>query len=1470
MAQTRIEGFNRSLAYIVAIDRYIHGIPVLRTPVADGLGLAQLLEDAHEFEVKSLFDEQATLDGILRLLDEILQTASADDRVLFYFAGHGVTRQGDDGPQGFLLPQDASKQSDANYVSMSMLSSTLEKLACRHVFVILDCCFSGAFRWASTRNLIFSPELVHEERYHWFIRGQAWQALASTSPDELALDIASGSVLGMRDTEKEHSPFAKALLTGLAGSADRIGASGRGDGVITATELFLYIEEYFADAASREWVQQTPLLWPMRKHDKGQYIFLVPGRRPDLPRAPRLEADSNPWRGLEPYRSDQAELFFGRRQVSLSLKGHVERRQLTAVIGPSGIGKSSLVLAGLVPLLSQTLVVTIKPGARPVQSIAEAIGIPISTGHELAEALRRRSAVCNCAPLLIIDQLEEIYTMGADGSSSRSFLDIINGCVETGAVRIVCTLRAEFEPQIMQSPLEPHWSGARFLVPHMGQDEFRRVIEGPANVRALRFDPEDLVDRLINEVVQMPGALPLLSFALSQMFRHYIDSARDDRAITEADFDDLKGGVVGALQASADRIVAELTAGQRATARRVLERLVSINAGEFARRRVAGSELLSLEAVEGGRVSEVLKRFDQVRLIVSDDSGGEVQYELAHDAMTLSWQTLANWVRTDAPRIFDLRRLTADAELWHASDKRKAGLLWSDAARHASLTPLMCEAFPGLNKRELDFADASKKRARRTSGLRWATVIALMMLSGSAMVAAVVAWDRSRTAVSRQLASQAMLAARESQLSTALLLAVAAVEEKGTEEAHSALLQALLLAGHVQRLHRFSDRHPNVLAMAGPERVAVGFLDGVIEVHAFATDKPPSQLLPAVASAVIGMAASGERIFALHRNGNLVEVAAGPLSTVATHQVPEDLSRYFGKRSEGDEFPMSVSPDGQVVAIGGSSLHLFDIAARQWSSLPSNSGGLITRVKFIPRADSAVALAWSNGSVEVLSLRSGNRVLGPFNDHPERYVQQSFDPATGEPSSPLIERYDAPVMGLDVSPDGSLIASGGNDRRVVLRSLADGVIHLEPFTVTNNVVALAFDYAGLAVIDGGARWYEVEKRVRPLEGVASTLISRIDIAPNSGHAAMLSGDELVLWNWDVMGAAKVAARRDVSGIPPLSENLRVSGLDGALWLGDGSPTIVTTSGDAALTVWRVEDPSKSATAPRGENQVNDGAILASHNREVVAVGGNGIDFWTVPKEGPPKLQRHVVEQLPIMLDVAFTEDGSGLVGASRAGVHRISLRDGSWSEPKEFLFAEEAVIGRDRTRVAFSGRSEVVVRDLDNRDLITITHAPARSVSPRVALSGDGDILAIDHRTYVELWRVDSKAPLRRIETGGQDWIVRDIELSPDGELLSVWESNFARSLWSVKSGTLLYRLRNPNGCCSTIWKFDGVGQRIAEVGSHGVTIWDLSPNRWKVAACSIVGRSATDVEKTRYFGGENTEPCQTASQVETWQLSQK
>ena len=450
----------RSLAIIVGIDQYINDIRPLENAVNDAKKLAALLTEKYQYNVLLLLDADATLSRLNDLLAALRQKIlpfpdgkevklESDDRLLFYFAGHGEKSDtlNSEGPAGYLIPQDGQDSDRQTWLSMRQLHDTLTEVPCRHLLIILDCCKAGTFRWATRKREAVRSQKLYQERYNYYTRGYAQQVITSAAHDEKAADSSGRS----RQQDREisgHSPFAELLFKGLNGEADLTG-----DRIITATELYVYLDDKLKNIA-----KQTPGICDFGRHDGSQYIFLLPDfDRARLEKAPALDKNTNPYKGLNSFDEADSDKFFGRTALTAELVKFVETHQLTVVLGASGLGKSSLVKAGLIPKLDKSQHWRILPPIRTEQSpfyalnnALETANFPIleivcqmdsatsrSTSQGSHDTLWYKQFVENLSTnltawvkkhpdfklLLVIDQFEELVTGNLDEQEREMFLE---------------------------------------------------------------------------------------------------------------------------------------------------------------------------------------------------------------------------------------------------------------------------------------------------------------------------------------------------------------------------------------------------------------------------------------------------------------------------------------------------------------------------------------------------------------------------------------------------------------------------------------------------------------------------------------------------------------------------------------------------------------------------------------------------------------------------------------------------------------------------------------------------------------------------------------------------------------------------------------------------------------------------------------------------------------------------------------
>ena len=444
---------------------------------------------------------------------------------------------------------------------------------------------------------------------------------------------------------------------------------------------------------------------------------------------PKLPDDLCPYVGLGAFQPADGPRFFGREELIAHLLQEIQNRSLIAVLGPSGSGKSSIVLAGLLPRLQQgalpdsqnwRIYPVLVPGSAPLAHLAQMLG-PSTAAHgdwliDNLEELRQNprhltnlvNAANNTTAVLVIDQFEELFTLCQDENERQAFLDNLRYLAETAVPHrhiVIFTMRTDYESQLSKHPaFQAAAQESLTRVTAMNAGELRSAIEKPAEAIGLKFE-DGLVDTLIREILGEPAALPLLQFALLQLWEN-----RERSRITWEAYRHI-GGVMAALENTAEALYTSMIPEDQITTRRLMLRLVQPGQGlEVTRNRVRRRTLYQTGEAQD-RVDRVLDKLAQAQLVhlSAGASPEDDQIEVAHEALVRNWLRLVDWLDEERIHLRQRHRLTTQAEHWADNDKNSDLLLRGPALIEA-------QQFSDFNALEQAYIDASleeKLRAER-------------------------------------------------------------------------------------------------------------------------------------------------------------------------------------------------------------------------------------------------------------------------------------------------------------------------------------------------------------------------------------------------------------------------------------------------------------------------------------------------------------------------------------------------------------------------------------------------------------------------------------------------------------------------------------------------------------------------------------------------------------------------------------
>jgi WD40 repeat protein len=1097
----------------------------------------------------------------------------------------------------------------------------------------------------------------------------------------------------------------------------------------------------------------------------------------------------NPYKGLQAFGEADAADFYGRDGLVGELVQAVSDRRLIAVVGPSGIGKSSVVKAGLVPALRRVaqqgsdrwVVTDMFPGSYPFEELAAALlRVAVERPEDVVEELARdelgiRRVVKQILPpgselLLVVDQFEELFTLTADQETRRRFLaglTALAGDPRSGA-RVLVTLRADFFDHPLRYPEFGELLRAGMVaVAAPSEDELAEAIEWPARRIGVRFEP-GLVSEVVADVRDQPGALPLLQYALTELF-----AARTGDTLTLEGYV-ATGGVVGALGRRAEDLHAGLGPSAQAACRHVFLRLVGVDpAAQDTRRRVRRSELRQLE-LEPGAVEEILARYGEHRLLTFDREPRTrtPTVEVAHEAILSQWDRLRGWIEERREDLLLHRRLVEAVGEW-----RDAGRDPEYLPREGRLAQL--EAWAGstdlaLTASERDFLAearaAANAAARRRARRRRATLAGFAALAAAASALAAFALvlrnearDAARLATARQLAASAQ-ANLEVDPERSILLAIEAAE---TTRRHD----GTVLTEAQQALHDAVAASRVLSAVPG-----VGRRTGIGHVTALAPDATRF-----VAASLEGGTAS-------------IRDLRG-----------RKLARLFGHK--GEVFAVGYAPDGRLVATGGA-----DGTARLWNAatgdlvhvLRAHRGGVFatrfstdgTRLATLG-GDRAVRV-WDVGTGRELQTFAGvhdrtearvawgegvafvgrDRIaVSPWmrGAAPSPVVAKVLDIATGEQVAVVADPGGtARVVDLDVSSDGTLLVAG---------QMESGQLQLYALPSGRQLDVVTAH--GAAILD-------------------------VELSPDGRRVATGAVDGLAkIWN------VRRGTLRDFLALRGHANPVGSVSLDRT-----GARLITLGQGIGEVRVWDVSPAGRGEvlTLPGPETDLHADIAFTPNGKRLVASSGREgtVRVWRVDTGAELLvLDQHARANAPFRAAVGIdvSPDGSRIATAGADGSARIFdavtgrqlvVVSGRHCVPRGPCAVNRAVFSPDGARIATTGW-DATVRILDaatGRQLRVLRgHAPGGFGTYPVAWSPDGARLLSTATDGTRIWDARRWRQLVLVPSSGTPGF--SATWSPDGrEVLT--DSGVGPMVWDARSGRLLRTLRTNAASSDMVFSRDG------------------------------------------------------------------
>lgn len=1197
----------------------------------------------------------------------------------------------------------------------------------------------------------------------------------------------------------------------------------------------------------------------------------------DAALAPTLADDLCPYVGLDTFKSEQHEFFYGRSQLITQMVTRLQQNRGLILVGPSGSGKSSAALAGLIPQMQKGAIALengpnsahwhyfppLLPGADPLANMARILqpDADFSAQKEIKEQLLASphylagqiSQQTDAPAVLLIDQFEEIYTLCYQDEARQAFINNLLHLLQIPAPRhvVIVTMRSDFENILVQEPeLYALFEQTQIRVMAMKAAELREAIVKPAQKVGLFFE-DGLVDELVHEILGETAALPLLQFTLLKLWEN-----RERNRVTWAAYRDLGGGRQ-ALANTADGLYDSLSPDEQIAARQILLRIVHPDENlKISRTRILQEDLYNIKQPPG-QIDAVLEKFLEARLLrlTKGTRTGEARIEIAHEALAYTWPRLAAWLEEDRVTRRRRLRLSTMAEEWQTRQQDPStllrGLLLEEAITYTDLNDVE-EAFVAASRQEAHreqlareveqrekliqaqaLADEQQQRAEESSRAaarlrRLAMVLAaVFMIAVAGAIAAAINEQEAQISAATAVANEQIA---ENLRLTAVAGEAAAIASEGTAEANAGLRATAEFNANQQR-----DSAASAAATADAAR-ATAIISAFDAQNQFrlATSRELA-------------AAANDQLQSDPQLALLLALEAVNFTYTHTQTAPAEAEDALYRALQASQLQLTLSghtdwvrdvafnADGSLLATTGldTAVKVWDAQSGQEIQSLNDSERPLNSLAFSP-AGPHLAAGGDDGFLYVWDVTSGRRVRRlPGNGGAIQDVAYNadgtrlaaalgdttiriWDMTSGEALLHLTGGHAANVSAVAFTADNGQLVSAGRDGLVIFWDLASGTAVANLPRESNNGEPIAI--TSLAFHPDGSRL------VTGLDNNTARVwdvIAKVPIATLSGHTSAVfsvaySPDGRFLATASQDSTAKVWHAQTHQVAYTLSGH---SSTISAVTFNQDGAQLATASQDGTAKVWNTQ-PALDIINLTGHSAPVKSAAFSPDGRLIITAGDDKtVKLWMV-RTGA--ISSTLTGPNNLINDVVFSGDGRFLAAAS-------SDQNG-WVWDTESYEVTDVFQQHNGpvTAVLFSPDSATLATasqdgkarlwSMENGRIVTEFNHGAPVLD--VAFSSDGRQLATAGSDgLVLLWNTATGQQVKSIPSHAV--AVNSIAFTPDDQQLAAAGSDGTIKLWSVPDGELLRTLSGHSGPVLSV-AFSPNGIYLASASVDKTTkLWD-------------------------------------------------